>query len=332
MPRIINQDLIDKIAEFAGRGYSKSAAGKELNLDRATIRKYWPEEEKEIKAEGTPEVKLSIEDEFRLVSTRNELTWDIDEILTKIEGRHWKTRELRKRGLLAIDSLRFLRDKVEEAEKLEELNSLANLVNQKRKELKPVLEEDAKLERQRLEREKKERKEEAARRKKGHETLWQYYVAILHWYIPCRKYTEDVVKTFFVNYGYDNWARVLGSQLALVDKLEWDDNVDDLEPLCHEFLNIITGHPEEKHKIVEIIAQRRLRLLTPRDEDIIDAHTEWLNCEKDEEFVEGALKLSGMFIRLAKERYIDIDEMMKQEVPPPKEPAKDKRSKKDKAR
>ena len=52
----------------------------------------------------------------------------------------------------------------------------------------------------------------------------------------------------------------------------------------------------------------------------------------DEEFVEGALKLSGIFRRLAEERYIDIDELMKQEALPPKEPAKDKRSKADKAR
>ena len=48
--------------------------------------------------------------------------------------------------------------------------------------------------------------------------------------------------------------------------------------------------------------------------------------------MEGALKLSGIFRRLAEERYIDIDELMKQEASPPKEPAKDKRNKADKAR
>ena len=45
------------------------------------------------------------------------------------------------------------------------------------------MEEDVKLERERLEREERERKEEAARRRKGHEILWQQYVAILPWYI-----------------------------------------------------------------------------------------------------------------------------------------------------
>jgi hypothetical protein len=225
MPRIINQDLIAKIAEFAGRGYSKSAAGRELNLDRATVRKYWPEEKEESKVEEAPEGKLSLEDEFRLTTTRNELTWDINETLGKIENRHWETRELRKKGQLAIDSLLFLKEKIQEAEKLDELDSLANLVNQKREELNPGLEEDAKLKRERLKREEKERQEEGARRRKGHETLWQYYLAILPWYIPCPKYTEDVVRTFLIKNGYYGWAEVLGSQLGLVDELKWENCV-----------------------------------------------------------------------------------------------------------
>lgn len=332
MPRIINQDLIAKIAEFAGRGYSKSAAGRELNLDRATVRKYWPEEKEEIEVEETPEVKLSIEDEFRLTATRNELNWDVGETLSKIENRHWETSELKKKGQLGTESLRFLKGKVQKAETLDELDSLVNLVNRKREEIKPILEEDAELEEKRLEREEKERKEQAAGRRKGHEILWQHHIAILPWYIPCPKYTEDVIKTFLVNYGYDDWARVLGSQIAMVDKLEWDDDVDELEPLPQEFLNIITGHPSEKDRIIHIMEQRSRRILTARDEDATKAFNAWLNWEKNEEFVEGALKLSGIFKRLAKERYIDIDELMKQDVSPPKEPAKDKRGKADKAR
>lgn len=78
--------------------------------------------------------------------------------------------------------------------------------------------------------------------------------------------------------------------------------------------------------------QRRERLLTAHDEDIIDAFNEWLNSEEDEEFVEGALKLAGIFKCLAEERYIDTDELLKQEALPPEEPARGKRSKTDKAR
>ncbi|GAG93554.1 unnamed protein product, partial [marine sediment metagenome] len=49
----------------------------------------------------------SLEDEFRLITTRNELSWDIGEMLGKIENRHWETRELRKKGQLATQGLTF---------------------------------------------------------------------------------------------------------------------------------------------------------------------------------------------------------------------------------
>ena len=125
---------------------------------------------------------------------------------------------------------------------------------------------------------------------------------------------------------------MLGSQLTLVNELEWESDVGELEPLRREFLNIVIGHPGEKHEIKDIMLQRRDRILTAHDKDATDAFDKWLNSEDDEEFVEGVLKLSGIFNRLAEERYIDIDELMKQEASPPKEPAKDKRSKADKAR
>jgi len=79
--------------------------------------------------------------------------------------------------------LKLLKEKVEKVATLGDLASLSNLVNQKREDINPFLEEDVKLERERLEREERERKEEAARRRKGHEILWQQYVAILPWYI-----------------------------------------------------------------------------------------------------------------------------------------------------
>ncbi|GAI00786.1 unnamed protein product, partial [marine sediment metagenome] len=42
MPKVITQDDIDKIAEYAGKNYSKAATAKELGVDRTTVRKYWP--------------------------------------------------------------------------------------------------------------------------------------------------------------------------------------------------------------------------------------------------------------------------------------------------
>jgi len=61
------------------------------------VRKYWPEEE-ENEVKETAEVKLSLEDEFRLATTKNELSWDLAEALIMIGNRKWETRELRKEG------------------------------------------------------------------------------------------------------------------------------------------------------------------------------------------------------------------------------------------
>ena len=81
-----------------------------------------------------------------------------------------------------------------------------------------------------------------------------------------------------------------------------------------------------------LVSPRGRRLLTARDEDAAEAFNAWLNSEEDEEFVEGVLKLAGIFRRLAGERYIDTDELLKQEALPSEEPARGKRSKADKAR
>jgi len=311
MPKVITQDDIDKIAELAGRGYSKSAIGRELNLDRATVRKHWPAE----KEEKVEEAKPSIEEEFRLLTGRSELRWDIDEILGKIGDRKWETSELRRKGLLATESLRFLKEKVEKAEALDELDSVSRLVKQQQEELKPILDEDNRLRSKRLEQEGKKRQEDTEKRIRGFETLRQHYIHVLPWYIPCPKYAESVVSEFLGDYGYDRWAGVLGSQLAMVNELEWESDVGELEPLRREFLNIVIGHPGEKREIKNVMLQRRERILKARDEDAIGAFDGWLNLEEDEEFVEGALKLNGIFKRLAEERYIDIDELLEQEAP-----------------
>lgn len=309
MPKVVTQDLIAKIAELARRGYSKSAVGRELNLDRATVRKYWSKE----KEEKVEEARPSIEEEFRLLTGRSELRWDIDEILSRIGDRKWETRELRKQGRLTTESLKFLKEKTEEAKTLGELDSISRLVKQEQEKLTPILDQDDKLRKQRLEREEKERQEEAAKRRKGYQTLRQHFIDTLPWYIPCPEYAKSVVNRFLCEYGYDNWAGMLGSQLAAVNELEWESNVD-IEPLRREFINIIRGHPEEKGKIRDVMSQRRERILTAHDKDAINAFDEWLNFGEDEEFVEGVLKLNGIFKRLAEETYIDIDELLEQEA------------------
>lgn len=310
MPKVINQDDIAKIAELKERGYSKSAIGRELKLDRATVRKYWPTE----KAEKIEEAKPSIEAEFRLLIKRSELRWDISEILARIGDRKWETNELMKKGRLTTESLRFLKEKIEKAETLDELDSISKLMKQEQEKLTPVLDQDDRLHKQRLEREEKERQEEAAKRRRGYQTLRQHFVESLPWYIPCPKYAVSVVNKFLYEYG-DDWAMVLGSQLAAVNELEWESDIGELEPLRREFVNIITGHREEKDRIRDVMFQRRERILTARDEDALNAFNEWLNSEDDEEFAEGVLKLNGIFKRLAEEKYINTDELLEQEAP-----------------
>ncbi|GAI56362.1 unnamed protein product, partial [marine sediment metagenome] len=53
--------------------YSKSAVGRELNLDRATVRKHWPAE----KVEKIEAARPPIEQEFRLLTKRSELRFPI---------------------------------------------------------------------------------------------------------------------------------------------------------------------------------------------------------------------------------------------------------------
>lgn len=55
MPKVLNEDLTARIAELARGGYSKAEAGRELSLDRATIRKYWPKGGKSTMSNGTEE-------------------------------------------------------------------------------------------------------------------------------------------------------------------------------------------------------------------------------------------------------------------------------------
>jgi len=222
--------------------------------------------------------------------------------------------------------LKLLKEKVEKVATLGDLVSLSNLVNRKLEEIKPILEEDVKLERERLGREEKKWHEQTAKRRQDRERLLRHYTDILPLYIPCPKYTEAVLGTFLVKYDIE-WAMVLGSQLTMVDKLDWEDDMIDLEPVSDEFLNITTSHPEERDNIVKVMEQRQLRILTSGDDDAVEAFSTWLKSKDAQVFVEDALKLIGIFGRLAQERYINIDELVKPLASPAKVPTRDKRSK-----
>lgn len=40
MSKVINKDIIEKIATYAGKGYSRAETARELHLDRKTVGKY----------------------------------------------------------------------------------------------------------------------------------------------------------------------------------------------------------------------------------------------------------------------------------------------------
>jgi len=92
MPKVINQDIIGKIAEYAGKNYSKSATAKELNLDRTTVRKYWPREQKpEEETVKQPTPKLSIEEEFNLLTKKKETELELENLQIKLEDTEGET-------------------------------------------------------------------------------------------------------------------------------------------------------------------------------------------------------------------------------------------------
>lgn len=311
MPKVITQDTVDKIAELAGRGYSKAAIARELNLDRATVRKHWLKEEEE----KTEEARPSIEEELRLLTKRSELRWDIGEMLGRIGDRKWETSELRKKGQLASERLKFIKDKVEKAKTLDELDSIYGVVKQEREELEPVLDEDDQLCKERLEQEEKERKEAGRRWSESYDRLRKAGVEHLIRVFPCkREFAEGLVIKFEGKYGLEQGLNVLRKLLEYVDwELKEDSSIEDVEALFRECVNIILGNESEKDRIREIMVSRSERILKPED-DLHDFFNEWLNSEDEEEFVEGVLKLNGALLRLADERYMDIEDVFSQDI------------------
>ena len=46
MPKVINEEIIEKIATHAGKNCSRAETARELHLDRKTVGKYWPKGKK----------------------------------------------------------------------------------------------------------------------------------------------------------------------------------------------------------------------------------------------------------------------------------------------
>jgi transposase-like protein len=125
MPKVITQDDIDKIAEYAGRSYTKAAVARELGLDRTTVRKYWPREQKpEEEKAKQPTPQLSLEEDFDLRTKKKETELKLENLQIKLEDTDGETQDLEARREVALEQIKVLGEKLDEAESVIEVDKV----------------------------------------------------------------------------------------------------------------------------------------------------------------------------------------------------------------
>jgi len=311
MPKVINEDIIAKIAEYAGRNYSKSAVAKELGLDRTTVRKYWPKEQgTEEKKVEQPMVQLSLVEEFRLLNKKVGTAHELESLSKKIKDLKWETESLSARGKAAAAGIDFLKGKLEKAESVVEVDKICILVDEVRNTVTALLAENEPLRKQRQEQEAK--KEESLRRLRLNELAWLF---------PCsRDQAEKIVERLVSNDVHsddriDALHRV-GSLLTVAEELEWGDNTSGLKPLITECTNLLQGNEEEVQRIISILYERKVQILIRGDKDMEQKYsdvTDLLVGEIDARSTEIILKFNAALGRLAEERYLDKEKILGQE-------------------
>ena len=197
MPKVINQDIIDKIAEYAAKGYSKAALAKELNLDRTTVRKYWPNEEKpEEETVKQPTPKLSLEEEFDLLTKKKQTELELESLQIKLEDTDGETQELDARREVALEQIKVLGEKLDETESVTDVDKVQELAAKVKDEVTALLEQIEPLRKQREEQQKKERQgredkerkkrqEDIARSDRMEQNLRALRLSDLAWIFPC---------------------------------------------------------------------------------------------------------------------------------------------------
>ena len=154
MPKIITRDMIDRIAEYAAKDYSKAATARELDLDRTTVRKYWPSEQEAEEGKGKqPTLHLSLEDEFNLLSKKTEIEHELESLLNKIKGWKWETESLKGRGKAAVTGIEFLREKLANVGSVGEVDNVRELAAKVKADVTALLDENESLRRQRRQQE-----------------------------------------------------------------------------------------------------------------------------------------------------------------------------------
>ena len=333
MPKVMNKDIIDRIAQYAAKGYSKAGTARELGLDRTTVRKYWPREQtpKEEKAKQ-PTPQLSLEEDFDLRTKRKETELKLESLRIKLEDTDGETQDLDARREVALERIKVLGEKLDETESVTDVDKVQELAAKVKAEVTTLLEQiqplrkqrEKQQEKERQEREEKEREkrqEDIARRNMIERNLRALSLGSFAWMFPCSgEQAGKIVNKFLLKVGGDvddpliNSLRMVNKQLAIAEELKWEDSTSELKPLISECVNLLDGNSEEKQRIVNIMHARKERILIPSDEDMRKKFINLLSAKTNEEFVKMALKFNAALGHLADERFVDKEELLSKET------------------
>jgi len=336
MPKVINEDIVGKIAEYAAKDYSISAIARELGLDRTTVRKYWPKKENpEEETARQPTPQLSLEEDFDLRTKRKETELKLESLRIKLEDTDGETEDLEARCEVALEQIKVLGEKLDEAESGTDVDKVQELAAKVKDEVTALLEHIKPLRKQREKQQEKERQEREKEVKKKREedivrsdrierNLQAVSLSGFAWMFPCsREQAEKIVNKFLFKVS-DNVddpimssLHMVNKQLSIAQELKGEDNTTDLKPLITECVNLLNGNSEEKQRIVNIMHARKERILIPSDEDMRKKFVDLLSAETNEKFVKMALKFNAALGHLADERFVDTEELLSKETPKP---------------
>ena len=332
MAKVINKDIIEKIATYAGKGYSRAETARELHLDRKTVGKYWAKEEKpEVKkGEEEPKAKLPIEQEFDLLTKKKQVELELEDMEIELEDSEGEIKDTFARREVIQEQIKALGERLEKVESVADVDKVRELAARVKDDVTAVLAEDEPLRKQREERQEKERRERAekekkrleedmARRHKHEQTLRALRLSDFAWIFPCTKeQAEKIVNRFIFKVDVDDpimsSLRMVGEQLRIAAELKWKDETRDIKPLITECVNLLNGNSEEKQRITIIMHARKERILIPSDEDMREKFVDLLSAKTNEEFVEMVLKFNAALSCLARERFIDTQELLSKEA------------------
>jgi len=333
MPKVINKDIIDKIAAYAGKNYSRADIARELHLDRKTVRKYWPKgEEPEVKKEDEEvKPKLSIEEDFDLLTKKKEAELELEDIQMEVEDTEGETKDTFARREVILEQIKALGEKLEKVESVADVDKVRELVAKVKDDVTAVLAEDEPLRKQRQERQEKERREreekerkkreeDIARRDKLEQSLRALTLSLFAWVFPCTKQQAEKILNKFIWKVADVEDPIISSlhmvnkQLRVAEELKWEDDTRNLKPLITECVNLLNGNSEEKQRITIIMHARKERILIPSDDNMRKKFIDLLSAKTNEEFVEMVFKFNAALSRIANERFIDTEELLSKEA------------------